>query len=78
MTDLDLAIARVNAWLAPRYSPLTSDQLLALRDPQRLGECLDMIDHLQDRCGLPDGERGDIVAALLDAAIDAGVEGIES
>lgn len=80
MNNLTAAIAAANDWLIRirREPPLDAYELAVLNDPQRLELALcDTVTGLE-LLGLPDELRGDLVAALLDAAIAAGVEGIES
>jgi hypothetical protein len=79
MTDLTDAIHAANAWfIGNGYTGILDDERACLADPARLDEALDMIDDWEARVGLPGELRGDLVAALLDAAIAAGVEGIQS
>ena len=79
MNNLIDAIQTCNAWfLGNGYTGILDDERACLADPARLDEALDMVDDWEARVGLPGELRGDLVAALLDAAIAAGVEGIES
>jgi hypothetical protein len=77
--DLTYAIQACNAWfIGNGYTMIADDQRACLADPARLDEAMDMVDDWEARVGLPGELRGDLVAALLDAAIAAGVEGIQS
>jgi hypothetical protein len=67
-----------NWFLVNGFSGIGAEERACLADPARLDEAIDMVNDWEDRVGLPSELRGDLVSALLDAAIAAGITGIES
>lgn len=59
------AIAAASEWLYDRgYEGISDDECACLADPARAAEALDMIDHWQARCDLPDHYAAPLIAGI--------------